>query len=83
MRTEVASALCRFSPLCDALVRPDDGGLDVDGVVTHPSELHGFLQSADHVQRVMTLYAQTHKHTHTLSFWQKVTTLKTPRGSDG
>ena len=67
---EVASALCRFSPLCDALVRPDDGGLDVDGVVTHPSQLHGFLQSADHVQRVMTLYTHTHthtdKHTHTL-----------------
>lgn len=42
------------SPLRDAFVRPDDGGLDVDGVVTHPSQLHGLFQGADHVQSVVS-----------------------------
>lgn len=51
--TNVIIGCC--SPLCDALVRPDDGGLDVDGVVTHPSEFHGFLQSTDHVQGIVAL----------------------------
>jgi len=51
----LAVYLSGFLPLCDALVRPDDGGLDVDGVITHPSQLHGFLQSTDHIQGIVTL----------------------------
>lgn len=46
------------SPLCDAFVRPDDGGLEVDGVVTHPSQLHGLLQGTHHVQSIVALCTQ-------------------------
>lgn len=43
------------SPLGDALVGPDDGGLDVDGVVPHPPQLQRLVQGAHHIQGVMTL----------------------------
>ncbi len=52
-------ACCRSSPLCDALVRPDDGGLDVDGMVSHPPQLHGLLQSSHHEQSVVSLCLDT------------------------
>lgn len=42
-------------PLHDALVGTDDGGLDVDGVVPHPPQLHGLLQSSHHEQGVVSL----------------------------
>lgn len=54
----VSNCLC-VSPLRDAFVRPDDGGLDVDGVVSHPSQLHGLLQGADHVQSVVSFCTHT------------------------
>lgn len=43
-------------PLHDALVGADDGGLDVDGVVPHPPQLHGLLQRAHHEQGVVPLW---------------------------
>lgn len=33
----------------------DDGGLDVDGVVPHPPQLHGLLQRSHHEQSVVSL----------------------------
>lgn len=36
-------------------MRSDDGRLDVDGVVPHPPQLHGLLQSPDHEQSVVSL----------------------------
>lgn len=50
-------------PLHDALVRADDGGLDVDGMVPHPSQLHGLLQSSHHEQSVVSLCSSRHKDT--------------------
>lgn len=55
------------SPLCDAFVRPDDGGLDVDGMVSHPSQLHGFLQGADHVQSVVSFCTVNRRLSHCCS----------------
>lgn len=42
-------------PLHDALVCADDGSLDVDGMVPHPPQLHGLLQSSHHEQSVVSL----------------------------
>lgn len=50
-----------YKPLHDALVRADDGGLNVDGMVPHPSQLHGLLQSSNHEERVVPLCAQRGK----------------------
>lgn len=33
----------------------DDGGLDVDGMVPHPPQLHGLLQSSHHEQSIVSL----------------------------
>lgn len=33
----------------------DDRGLNVDGMVPHPPELHGLLQSSHHEQSIMSL----------------------------
>lgn len=33
----------------------DDGGLDVDGMVPHPPQLHGLLQSSHHKQSIVSL----------------------------
>lgn len=43
------------TPLHDALMGSDDGGLDVDGMVPHSPELHGLLQSSHHEQSIMSL----------------------------
>ena len=48
------------SPFCDALVRPNDGGLDVDGVIPHPSQLHGLVQRPHHIQGVVPLCGHVH-----------------------
>lgn len=51
------SSLQRDIPLHDALVGADDGGLDVDGMVSHSPQLHGLLQSSHHEQSVVPLCA--------------------------
>lgn len=43
------------SPLGDAFVCPDDGGLDVYRVVPHSPQLHGLVQGPHHVQGVVAL----------------------------
>lgn len=48
-------------PLHDALVCPDDGGLDVDGMVPHSPQLHGLLQSSHHEQSVVSLCLGKHR----------------------
>lgn len=45
-------------------MRPDNGGLDVDGVVPHSPQLHGLIQRPHHVQGIVSLC--THKHNYKL-----------------
>lgn len=47
------------APLHDALVCADDGGLNVDGVVPHPPQLHGLLQRSNHKQSIVSLCSGT------------------------
>ena len=50
-----ASLTDGLSPLGDALVRSDDGRLDVDGVVPHAPQLQGFVQGAHYIKRIVPL----------------------------
>lgn len=44
-------------------MRPDNGGLDVDGVVPHSPQLHGLIQCPHNIQGIVSLWAHTHTHT--------------------
>lgn len=59
------------SPFCDALVGSDDGGLNVNGVILHPSQLHRLIQRSYYIQGIMPLYRKTcpeHVYSRTPSY---------------
>lgn len=58
-------------PLHDALVCADDWRLDVDGVVPHPPQLHGLLQSSDHKQSIVSLCVDGITHSSVLLLLNK------------